>query len=383
MKNKISQNLIISLLTNRQELTIDEAAEYYSIPASTVSGIFYRLEKKGIIVKNSTKNIGKGRPAHCYRLRLPGKVAVCKFDGTEIVGAILDRNFEILSLDKVLIKNIYTLNEAEEIIRKLVKKLQNSAKLKKKEIDGLGVSVNAVQIGNRVFMSSVLPWANETICERLSSASGLTVKLITLPVVLAEYQKVKDIRPNTLVRYIVGDGVSGHSIVNGQLLKGINGLGGELGHIIADVNGELCGCGRKGCLEALCSGLAIRNGIIRDLKTGITSSLNYEILELNTPREAMKYIYQMWQVGDTFVRAYMDRIFSWLGWGLGLIVNILDPDIVRFGGYVLKERREWIQEIVSKSEQWILHAQTREIALEESLVTLEDELRTIATGFYY
>ncbi len=383
MKNQISRNLVISLFGNRHELTVDEAAECLSIPASTMSGIFYRLEKKGIIVKNSTKKIGKGRPVHCYRVKLPRAVAACKFDGTEIVGAIFSEELEILASEQIAIKEIANEELAGDILRELLVKLLRASELSYDSLGGVGISINAVQMGDRIFMSSVLPWADSSVSERFSQKLGTEVKLTISPVVLAEYQKIEGKKPNTLVRFIVGDGVSAHSIVNGQLLKGASSLGGELGHVIIDDNGPLCGCGRRGCLEAYCSGLAIRNDIVRNLDSGANSILSYEILAFGNPREAMNHVWEMWKQGDTFLRTYMNRIFGWLGWGLGLIVNILDPDSVCFGGYVLRNRPEWIQEIISKSEQWILHSARRNIAFESSRVTIEDELRVIATGFYY
>ncbi len=383
IKNRISRNLVISLFANRQELTVDDAANYLSIPASTVSGIFYRLEKKGIIAKNGTINIGKGRPVHCYRLNLTGVVAACKFDGTEVLGGVLDEQLNILALEKISIKGIYTLEQAGEVLGVLLNRFEKASGVSKEKFDGVGIAINAVQIGGRVFMSSVLPWAEPSMGKKLSHSLGTKVKLINSPVVLAEYQKTDGEIPNSLVRFIVGDGVSAHSIVNGKLLEGSSVLAGELGHIIVDPNGPLCGCGRRGCLEAYCSGLAIRDDIVRNLKSGVNSVANYEILESNSPREAVNQIWKMWKAGDTFIKTYMDRIFGWLGWGLGIVVNILDPDIVRFGGYVLRGREEWMQSVLSKAEQWILNVNARNTLFEPSRVTIEDELRALGTSFYY
>lgn len=71
----------------------------------------------------------------------------------------------------------------------------------------------------------------------------------------------------------VSTGIGGGVIINDQLLLGHRGLAGELGHIPVDPNGPLCGCGRRGHLEAIASGTGIARWVMEELKNGAVSSL--------------------------------------------------------------------------------------------------------------
>jgi glucokinase len=176
--------------------------------------------------------------------------------------------------------------------------------------------------------------------------------------------------------------VSAHMIDSGQYLAGRHSLAGELGHVTVDPSGILCGCGRRGCLETICSGPAITRRAIDDLRHGVRSALRLAELEALPPRDAMQHIWQAWERGDTFAHAMMDAVFDQLAWGLGLVVNLFDPDVIVAGGYVLKDRPAWVSEIERRAQRWILHAAKRRTTLIPAQATLEDELRVAACGFH-
>ena len=63
---------------------------------------------------------------------------------------------------------------------------------------------------------------------------------------------------NTVVVFAIGTGIGGGLVINGQLHLSMGGTGGELGHMMIDFNGQCCGCGNHGCLEAYASGLQLQ-----------------------------------------------------------------------------------------------------------------------------
>lgn len=73
----------------------------------------------------------------------------------------------------------------------------------------------------------------------------------------AEYQSVDPQKTPNFAFITVSTGVGGGIILNGELQTGINGIAGHIGHTLADPHGEICGCGRRGCVEAIASGRAI------------------------------------------------------------------------------------------------------------------------------
>jgi len=238
-----------------------------------------------------------------------------------------------------------------------------------------------VAIDDRAIASSVLPWAQNHVA-RLTELAGIPVHLVISPNVLSEYRRL-DPPPSSLCLLRAGDGVSARIIANGQLLKGSHSLAGQLGHIIADPNGNLCGCGRRGCLETFCSGPSIVRQVMQGLGEGPMSELRRVDLTALCPADAIDRIHRAWMNGDSFARSIMDSVLDRLAWGTGIVVNLFDPAMLVAGGYVLSGRTDWIDEIRRRSERWVLHAGKRSLRVESSSASLEDDLRTLASQLHW
>jgi glucokinase len=171
--------------------------------------------------------------------------------------------------------------------------------------------------------------------------------------------------------------------VQGRPLRGQSSLAGELGHVIVERDGPLCGCGRRGCLEAFCSGPAICRNVAEGLAAGAASQLDAAMFRDASPRKAIEALWRAWQQGDTYAHATMDIVLDKLGWGLGLVLNLLDPQVVAVHGYVLEEKLEWLEEIRRRAERWTLHAARRDNRVEFSIARQEDEMQVAACNYFY
>ena len=134
---------------------------------------------------------------------------------------------------------------------------------------------------------------------------------------------------DNLVFVTLGTGVGGGIISHGVLLRGARGMGGELGHITIQPDGPRCGCGNRGCLEALASGTAIGRrarevaGEQPDSALGrlARAPLGEDVLDL-----ARK--------GDGPALEVLREAGTWLGIGLATFVNVFDPEVIAIGGGV-------------------------------------------------
>jgi predicted NBD/HSP70 family sugar kinase len=122
--------------------------------------------------------------------------------------------------------------------------------------------------------------------------------------------------PNTNVMFgvIMGTGVGGGVVVNGRIIGGRHGIGGEWGHMFLDDSGEECYCGRKGCVETIISGPALQRYYHK----------------LSGQELALKDILE--KKNDPHADAVKKRLIHFFGLALGQIVNILDPDVIVLGG---------------------------------------------------
>lgn len=132
---------------------------------------------------------------------------------------------------------------------------------------------------------------------------------------------VKTHVPDALVTFgvIIGTGVGGGIVVNGQVVNGLHGIAGEWGHIFLDESGGRCYCGQTGCVENIISGTALEKWYQE--QTGTFKKL--------------KRIYAEHESGtDPVATQTIERLIQFFGKAISYILNILDPDAIILGGGV-------------------------------------------------
>ena len=119
---------------------------------------------------------------------------------------------------------------------------------------------------------------------------------------------------NVAFGVIMGTGVGGGLIVDGKIIKGRHGIGGEWGHMFLDDSGEDCYCGRHGCVETIISGPALERFYFA--KTGIHKKLPQILNNQNDPAS-----------GEV-----RNRLVHFFGKAIGQLINVIDPDVIMIGG---------------------------------------------------
>lgn len=133
----------------------------------------------------------------------------------------------------------------------------------------------------------------------------------------------------------LGTGVGGGLISDGNLLHGATGAAGEIGHVTVEVDGYMCTCGKKGCLEQYASATGIVR-IARDLASEYAgdSKLKYQIDDGQDVDS--KVIFDLAKEDDKFALIVVDRFVYYLALALGNLANLLNPSTIVLGGGVSK-----------------------------------------------
>lgn len=140
---------------------------------------------------------------------------------------------------------------------------------------------------------------------------------------------------SNLIYITVSTGLGGGVIVNGELLVGAYGLASEPGHIKVEPEGPPCGCGDRGCLEALAAGPAIAREARRRLGAGESSRI-LELVHGDLDAISAKIVNQAAQEGDSLAVDVFRQAGTYLGIGLVNLLHLFNPDIVVIGGSVSK-----------------------------------------------
>ena len=135
---------------------------------------------------------------------------------------------------------------------------------------------------------------------------------------------------NYVLYMTMSTGIGGGIVANGEIYHGANDSAGEVGHQILLPDGPPCGCGKSGCLEALCSGPAIA----RRAQAAVSAQPDTKILELTQgriDRVKSEHVLQAARAGDSLAISIMEETAYYMGWGIANLVNILNPEIVLIG----------------------------------------------------
>lgn len=132
----------------------------------------------------------------------------------------------------------------------------------------------------------------------------------------------------------LGTGVGGGIVADGNLIHGVAGAGGEIGHMIVEPdNGFACTCGSKGCLETVASATGVVK-VARLLAESYEGDSSIKAAIDNGDAVSSKDIFEAAQAGDGFANSVVDKVSFYLGLASANISNILNPDSVVIGGGV-------------------------------------------------
>ena len=152
-----------------------------------------------------------------------------------------------------------------------------------------------------------------------------------------------------LVFYTLGTGVGGGLILNGKLFHGSTGVAGELGHITVLEDGPVCGCGNKGCLEALASGTAIVR-LAKEMLHIFPETVLMDKLDSLTP----EVVFACAKEGDYLAREIFREVGTYLGIAIASVLNMLNPDTVVLGGGVAAAHEFFMPSLLQEVENMLI-----------------------------
>ncbi len=230
---------------------------------------------------------------------------------------------------------------SEAIMDKLAEKLIN-----KEDVAGIGMGVpGPVKEDGTVLRCVNLGWGVFNVADELSNIIGLPVKAgnDANMAALGEMWQGGGKGYKDIVMVTLGTGVGGGIILGGKMLSGVNGAGGEIGHMQVNADEtEVCGCGKKGCLEQYTSA----TGIVRAANIALNNSDKPSSLR-NVQYVSAKEVFDAAKNGDELASQLVENHGKCLGKALAQIACVVDPEIFVIGGGVSKAG-EIITETTSK-----------------------------------
>ena len=236
------------------------------------------------------------------------------------------------------------------------------------DIVGIGVGVpGAVDAAGIVHMCDNLGWGmvdvKAHLSELLADIPNIAVANDANVAALGELRHGSGKNHTSAVMITLGTGVGGGVVLNGTIVSGFNGAAGEVGHFTVEPQEtEVCGCGKRGCLEQYASA----NGIVRLARRMLAQSDTPSPLR-TLDKISAKDICDLARAGDPLASAILERCAEYLGLAMSYISSVVDPQVYIVGGGMSRAGAVLIDAISKQYRRYAYHPTTQTSIIKATL----------------
>jgi glucokinase len=256
--------------------------------------------------------------------------------GTKIAAGLVNRNGQILHR---FTTTAHSEQEPEVVIAAIEQACravieQSQVQVSDIEAVGLGFPGNTNGPAGIVLVSSNLPaWNHYPLRDVLAQRLNIPVVLDndTNMAVVGEHRYGAGRGARHLCYVTFSTGYGAGIIINNRLYRGHTGTAGELGHVVIDIGGPPCTCGKNGCIMAYASGVGISRMVYEQLEAGADTQLRH-MLPPAGRRFSGEQVAEAAQQGDAVAREILRTAGYYAGVGLSVIAQLLNPEVIVVGG---------------------------------------------------
>lgn len=291
--------------------------------------------------------------------------------GTNTKIGLLNIEGDILKSSIIKTLSSEGVDKTMERIWGVIQELAKEADINIENVKGIGMGIpGPVEDQSIVAFFANFPWGiNVNIKEKLEKITGIETKLDNDANIIAlgeaKYGAAKGSKSSVTVA--LGTGIGGGIYVNGMLISGFKGAGGEIGHMKIVKDGRVCGCGQKGCFEAYASA----TGLIREAVSRLTvnkQNLLYTMIEGNIAGLEAKDIFDAAKEGDAFSLDLVDYEAEYLAMGIANILNIINPETIVLGGGVALAGDILLDPLRKKLEKYALPVTLEDLKIVQGIL---------------
>jgi len=349
-KNQIRKNLILKALLDNKSLSFAQLKNHTGITLPVLTKMVNQLKKENLVVQLKEREIIQaGRPPQFYKLNK---------DAGFIVGIDIGRlftNFILLDLEQNIIgekrQPTFSFEDPLAHLNNLyleVKSMVRSAKVPWTRLLGIGVAIPGIVRGRDGFSLTYLNFGNQSTSDVFSKKFNKPIHLEhdAKAMAIGELWMGKAKGCQNVLCLNLGWGVGLGIIIDGKIYYGNDGFTGEFGHLQVVPNGELCYCGKLGCLETVASGKALiriaKEKILKGDKTILLDEEKFDVNNLDA-----RDILEAANRGDQFSIELLERTGKYLGQGIGYLINIFNPEKIILGGGITVANPYLMDSIIS------------------------------------
>lgn len=332
-KNSILKKNILVYMATFGEVTIADLSRELNVSVPSVTKLVTELKDDGYLEDNGKIETSGGRRPNVFGLA----ANAFYFLGVDVRRrrinmALLDFQGNIISkkdnVPFVLENTMAAFEEVCSVINNFIQEIS----LEKEKIIGVGVSLTGRVDSNDGYSYTYFNFNEMPLTDLLEERLGIKTYIENDSRAMVYAEKIFGVvkEEKNVLFLNLGRGIGVGEMFDGKLYYGKTGFAGELGHIPLLDNEIICHCGKKGCLETEASGIALEKMFIERLQAGETSVLS---ARWKAGEDILLYdIIEAANNDDVLSISLIAHIAEKLGRGVGVLINLLNPDLVVVGG---------------------------------------------------
>ncbi len=310
-----------------------EIASITKLSPTTISSLTEQLINKDLINEIGYKVVkNSGRRAMLLDINRAGAYFICadlQESGYSI--ALYNLKCDLVENYYIQLKDYTTLGKS--IIENIIL-LLNNYKINEEKL--IGISIGAPGLidvnSKKIISSTIIPIKEDNLFFNELENRFSNIRIESSLAAYAEKEFIKELKGFKNILYIdIHTGIGAGIIIDGNIFRGANNIAGEFGHISIDINGPICKCGAKGCLETLANTKAITN-------------------QLNEYR-SFDEIARKYNENNLNVNTVINSNAKYIAYGINNAINLINPEIVIIGGKIKILGEKYLNQIIKIQKQ--------------------------------
>jgi glucokinase-like ROK family protein len=328
--------IILDCLRRNAPLSRADLSNRTGLNRSTVSSIVHELIRQHLVRETELQKIKLGRPGMALELSPDGACAIGAEVGVDFISILLaDFVAQPIWRKRIAINSKLGQSAFMECVGDALQEALAQAQAHDSRPLGIGVGVPGLVdvVKGELKFAPNLKWSNLPLREILMGRFDIPVFVENdaNAAALGEYYFGVAREAENFIYLNAAVGLGGGIVLGGKLFRGSGGYAGEVGHISVDVDGELCGCGRRGCWELMVGPRAVVRQIRTTLRNGAPSLIS-ELAGNDLESITFGQVIEAAEAGDAVARDALREVGKWLGIGIANLVNVFNPELVVLGG---------------------------------------------------
>lgn len=328
----MNRSLVIKLLHKKKNISRIELSKATGLERATISNIVNDFIRCGFIKETGLISGKTGHKSIALALNCSEHLTVCvRVQRSEVIIGLFDINGVCRKLYPPIIVG---LQNPKTVLGKIITQIEAIVMYVRNEEIGKIIGIGFALPGPYIFKSEKIllmtgapGWENINFREEFASRFDIPLffEQDANCAAFAEWwYGLRSIEHGSMLFLCVGPGIGAGFIEDGHLLRGSLGIAAEVGHMSIDIDGPLCECGNRGCLELYSNVNALQKNAENLLRQGFSSMLSKDDLSFEAIMHAIQH-------DDPVALKALDRIARAIGFGLVNLINILNPNQIVIG----------------------------------------------------